>query len=101
MRRVRLLTDRSHPAPLTAASAVCAVAALMFAQPLTNAGGTIPLIVNPNVAYTPYCNYDPSPTCTPPPANISQERFSLPDNFYNVPTAFYYRTIVSGTVTAQ
>jgi hypothetical protein len=72
-----------------------------FAQPLTNAGGTIPLIINPNVAYTPYCTYDPSPTCTPPPANISQERFSLPDNLYGVVTAFYYRVIVSGTVTAQ
>jgi len=67
-----------------------------FAQPLTNAGGTIPLIINPNVAYTPYCTYDPSPTCTPPPANISQERFSLPDNLYGVVTAFYYRVIVAG-----
>ena len=72
-----------------------------FAQPLTNAGGTIPLVINPNVAYTPYCNYYPAPECTPPPANISQETFSLPDNLYNVETAFYYRVIVSGTVTAQ
>jgi hypothetical protein len=72
-----------------------------FALPLTNAGGTIPLVINPAVAYTPYCHYEPSPTCTPPPTNISQERFALPDNLYGVETAFYYRVIVSGTVTAH
>src|SRR5205823_2210372 len=48
-----------------------------FKQPLTNAGGTIPLVVNPNVAYTPYCSEDYSPTCMPPPASISQESFAL------------------------
>jgi hypothetical protein len=72
-----------------------------FAQPLTNAGGTIPLVINPNVAYTPYCHENPSPTCTPPPANISQELFALPDNLWMVTTAFYWRVIVSGSVTAQ
>ena len=72
-----------------------------FAQALTNAGGTIPLVINPNVPYTPYCADNPSPTCTPPPANISQELFALPDNPFGVPPAWYYRVIVSGTVTAQ
>jgi len=72
-----------------------------FAQALTNAGGTIPLVVNPNVAYTPYCTEDYSPTCTPPPAKISQESFALPDNLYGVPTGFFYRVVVSGSVTAQ
>jgi hypothetical protein len=71
-----------------------------FAQPLTNAGGTIPLLVNPIVAYTPYCLSDLLPTCTPPPLNISQERFALPENPWVV-SAFYWRVIVSGTVTAQ
>jgi hypothetical protein len=87
--------------PVTVIPASWTLLQFNFAQPLTNAGGTIPLVINPNVAYTPYCTYDPSPTCTPPPANISQERFALPDNLYGVVTAFYYRTIVSGTVTAQ
>jgi Beta-propeller repeat len=72
-----------------------------FAQPLTNAGGTIPLVINPNVPYTPYCAHNPSPTCTPPPGNISQELFALPDNIWGVVPAWYYRVIVSGTVTAQ
>jgi hypothetical protein len=73
-----------------------------FAQPLTNAGGTIPLVViNPNVVYTPYCTEDYDPRCTPPPANISQESFALPDNLYNVVPGFFYRAVVSGSVTAQ
>jgi hypothetical protein len=73
----------------------------IFAQPLTNAGGTIPLVINPNVPYTPYCSANPGPNCTPPPANISQELFALPENFFNVRPAWYYRVIVSGSVTAQ
>jgi hypothetical protein len=72
-----------------------------FAQALTNAGGTIPLVINPNVPYTPHCANNPSPTCTPPPGNISQELFALPDNPFGVPPAWYYRVIVSGSVTAQ
>jgi hypothetical protein len=72
-----------------------------FAQPLTNAGGTIPLVINPNVPYTQYCAHNPSPTCTPPPGTISQELFALPDNIWGVVPAWYYRVIVSGTVTAQ
>jgi hypothetical protein len=72
-----------------------------FAQALTNAGGTIPLIINPNVAYTPYCSANPSPACTPPPANVSQELFALPDNIWNVQPAWYWRLVVSGSVTAQ
>jgi hypothetical protein len=72
-----------------------------FKQALTNAGGTIPLIVDPNVAYTPHCANNPSPTCNPPPTNISQELFALPDNPFGVPPVWYYRVIVSGSVTAQ
>ena len=69
-----------------------------FAQPLTNAGGTIPL-VSTQTAYTPYCAHNPSQTCTPPLTNISQELFALPENQFNVPPAWYYRVIVSGSVT--
>ena len=72
-----------------------------FAQALTNAGGTIPLVVDPNRPYTPYCTEDYLPTCTPPLPNISQESFALPDNLYGVQTGFFYRIIVSGSVTAQ
>jgi hypothetical protein len=71
-----------------------------FAQPLTNAGGTIPLVVDPTVAYTEYCLSDLSPACVPPPTTISQERFALPENPWVV-SAFWYRVIVSGSVTAQ
>jgi hypothetical protein len=72
-----------------------------FAQALTNAGGTIPLVIDPNVPYTPYCASNPSPTCTPPREDISQELFALPDNPFGVPPAWYYRVIVSGSVTAE
>ncbi len=72
-----------------------------FARALTNAGGTIALVVNPNVAYTSYCTEDYAPTCTPPPGTISQESFALPDNLYGVQTGFFYRVVVSGSVTAQ
>jgi hypothetical protein len=71
-----------------------------FKQALTNAGGTIPLVIGPNVPYTPHCANNPSPTCTPPPENISQELFALPDNPFGVPPVWYYRVIVSGSVTA-
>ena len=33
--------------------------------------------------------------------NISQELFALPENQFNVPPAWYYRVIVSGSVRAQ
>jgi hypothetical protein len=72
-----------------------------FAQPLTNAGGTIPLLIDPNVAYTPYCDNTLRNPCAPPPTTISQELFALPENQFNVPPAWYYRVIVSGSVTAQ
>jgi hypothetical protein len=72
-----------------------------FAQPLTNAGGTIPLVIDPNVPYTQYCAHNPAPNCTPPPGTISQELFALPDNPFFVAPVWYYRVIVSGTVTAQ
>jgi hypothetical protein len=68
-----------------------------FAQPLTNAGGTIALVTNPNVAYDPFCS-NTSMFCTPPPNNISQEQFKLA---YDTVISGYFRVIVSGTVTAQ
>jgi hypothetical protein len=71
-----------------------------FAQALTNAGGTIPLVIDRNDPYTPWCAHNPSPTCTPPRVDISQELFALPDNLYGVPPVWYYRVIVSGSVTA-
>jgi hypothetical protein len=72
-----------------------------FAKPLTNADGTIPLVIDPNRPYTPYCAHNPSPTCTPPLTNISQELFALPENQFGVPPAWYYRVIVSGSVTTD
>jgi hypothetical protein len=71
-----------------------------FKQALTNAGGTIPLVVDPNAGYTPYCDNTPRNPCAPPPPTISQELFALPENQFNVPPAWYYRVIVSGSVTA-
>ena len=71
-----------------------------FAQALTQAGGTVALVTNPNVAYTPYCKDNLPGICTPPPANISQELFAQPPAWgYN--SGFHFRVIVSGTVTAQ
>ena len=58
-------------------------------------------VINPDAPYTPHCAHNPSPTCTPPRVDISQELFALPDNPFGVPPAWYYRVIVSGTVTAQ
>jgi len=72
-----------------------------FAHALTNLRETIPLVVDPNFVYTPYCTEDYAPTCTPPRGDISQESFALPDNLYNVVPGFFYRIIVSGTVTAR
>ena len=72
-----------------------------FAQPLTNADGTIPLVINPDRPYTPYCAHNPSPTCTPPLEDISQELFALPEGPFTAHPAWYYRVIVSGSVTAQ
>jgi hypothetical protein len=72
-----------------------------FAQPLTNAGGTIPLLVDPNVQYTPYCDNTPWNPCAPPPTTISQELFALPEGPFTVHPEWYYRVIVSGSVTAQ
>ncbi|HEX4770429.1 MAG TPA: SBBP repeat-containing protein [Bryobacteraceae bacterium] len=69
---------------------------LAFAKPLTNTAGTISLVVNPNVQYTPFCNGGLIP-CVIPPANISQEYFAQP---FSNPT-FYYRTVVSGSIVSQ
>jgi hypothetical protein len=74
---------------------------LNFAQPLTNAGGTINLVTNPNVAYTTHCTVNTPPLCTPPPGNISQELFALPPLPGYTAGSYYFRVIVSGTVTAQ
>jgi hypothetical protein len=71
-----------------------------FAQPLTQAGGTVALVTNPNVVFTAYCKDNLPVLCTPPPANISQELFALPPAWgYN--SGFHFRVIASGTVTAQ
>ena len=60
-----------------------------------------PLVNNPNVAYSAHCTDNiPQPPCTPPPANISQELFAMPPNVFG-PSNYYYRVVVSGTVTAQ
>jgi hypothetical protein len=71
-----------------------------FAHPLTNNAGTITLVTNPNVAYTEHCIDNVSPSCTPPPGNISQEQFAMPPGPGSW-GSFYYRVVVSGTVTAQ
>jgi hypothetical protein len=74
---------------------------LNFAQALTNAGGTIALAINPNVAYSPYCVDNTPALCTPPPTNISQEEFAMPPNPWIASSGFYFRTVVSGSVIAQ
>jgi hypothetical protein len=74
---------------------------LNFAQPLTNAGGTVALVTNPNVNYTPHCIENPGPACTPPPGNISQELFAFPPLPGYFVGTWYYRVIQSGTITAQ
>jgi hypothetical protein len=74
---------------------------LNFPQALTNAGGTIPLAIDPNVAYSTHCVDNTPGHCTPPPANISQEQFGMPPNIYSIFSDFYFRIIVSGTITAQ
>ena len=53
---------------------------LNFPRALTNAGGTIPLVIDPNVGYSTYCVDNLPGLCTPPPANISQEQFGMPPN---------------------
>ena len=68
-----------------------------FAHALTNAGGTIPLVIDPNLSTLPTAPKTIAPTCTPPRGNISQESFALPDNLYNVVPGFFYRIIVSGS----
>lgn len=40
---------------------------------LTNAGGTIALVIDPNVAYSTYCIDNLPGLCTPPAANIWQK----------------------------
>jgi hypothetical protein len=72
-----------------------------FAQALTNAGGTVPLVVDPVVAYSTYCMDKIPAICTPPPANISQEYFAMPPYPGYVTSAYYFRVMVSGSVTAQ
>ena len=71
-----------------------------FAQPLTQAGGTVALLTNPNVAYTSYCQDNLPGICTPPPANVSQELFAMPPA-WGYTSGFYFRVIMSGTITAQ
>ena len=63
-------------------------------------GGTVALVTNPNVAYTPYCVDIIAIGCTPPPGNISQELLALPP-YLGINSGYHFRVIVSGTVTAQ
>jgi len=72
-----------------------------FRQPLTNLGGNIPLEINPNAQYTPYCDNSLQNPCAPPPTTISQELFAMPEGPFTVHPAWYYRVIVSGSVTTQ
>jgi hypothetical protein len=72
-----------------------------FRQPLTNAGGTIFLEVDPNAQYTPYCDDTLQNPCAPPLTTISQELFALPQGPFTVHPEWYYRVIVSGSVTAE
>jgi hypothetical protein len=69
---------------------------LNFPRALTNAGGTIPLAIDPNVAYSAHCVDNIPALCTPPPANISQEQFGMPPNVYTGTSSFYFRVIVTG-----
>ena len=69
---------------------------LVFSQPLTNAGGTVPLVVNPNAQFKPTCTYDI--TCNPPPNDISQEYYSMPTTN---PPGHWYRIIMGGSVSSQ
>jgi len=88
--------------PISTSSPVWTLLQLNFAQPLTNAGGTIPLVVNSNAVYSTFCVNDIDPTCIVPPANIAQELFAMPpDPLNGGASGFYYRVIISGTVTAQ
>ena len=71
---------------------------LIFSSPLTNAGGEIPLVLDPSPssgAY--YCTWDV--TCTNvPPTNVSQDQYHVP---YSNPPAHWYREVISGSVIAQ
>ena len=88
--------------PISTSSPVWTLLQLNFAQPLTNAGGTVPLVVDPNAVYSTFCVNDIDPTCVVPPGNIAQELFAMPPDPGNPgASGFYYRVIVSGTVTAQ
>jgi FG-GAP-like repeat/FG-GAP repeat len=69
---------------------------LVFSQPLTNAGGSVPLVVNPNASFKPFCTYPI--TCYPPPNDISQEYYHVPST---VPPALWYRIITAGSVVSQ
>ena len=71
--------------------------ALAFAQPLTVAGGVVPLIVNADVPYTPYCNGTPLFPCVIPPTDVSQEWFAQP--FLN--PGFFSRVVTGGSVVSE
>ena len=86
--------------PLSVTPPAWTLLQLNFAQALTNAGGTVALVTNANVAYTPYCVDIIAIGCTPPPGNISQELLALPP-YLGINSGYHFRVIVSGTVTAQ
>ena len=72
------------------------VLGLVFSQPLTNNGGTVPLVVNPNAPFKPICTYDI--TCQYPPNDISQEYYSMPTS---EPPGHWFRIITGGSVSSQ
>ena len=72
------------------------VLALVFSQPLTNAGGTVSLVVDPNAQFKTTCTYDVS--CSPPPSGISQESASTPTS---AGPAHAYRIVTAGSVRSQ
>lgn len=68
---------------------------LVFSKPLTNAGGTVPLVANANAPFTSWGTYPV--TCSAPPAGISYGRFDIP---YSTPPAHWFRIVTGGSVTA-
>ena len=83
--------------PATSLDPSWATMRLVFAQALTNAGGEIPLVTDPNASFTPFCTGVYPFACVVPPANISYEYFSKP---FRMP-GYSYRIVTGGSVVAQ
>jgi len=72
------------------------VLGFIFARPLTNAGGEIPLVVDPQANFKPFCTWEA--TCQYPPSNISQEWYHMPSSN---PPGLWIRTVTGGSIVAQ